>query len=122
MMSWISWPFRMLTFLVWYIGELATTHLEISRELLTPGFVMQPGVLAFDTRCRTDAEIMLFTFAVSLTPGTQTVAIHLRPNTVYVYAMYYPDPNALREELVTIESRLLRAMRRVDTEPVEEPA
>lgn len=119
MMTWISWPGRMASFLVWYFGELVRAHAQISMEVLTPGFVMQPGILAFETRCKTDAEIALFTSAVSLTPGTQTFAIHLRPNFFYIYAMYYPDPEALREELEAIETRLLRAMRRVEEQPAE---
>lgn len=118
-MSWLTWPFRIIGFLGWYLYELWRSYFIVARDVVTPGIKMTPGVVAFEPRSRTDVEITLFVIAMTLTPGTFTFAIQRQPNIIYVYGMYYSDRQGLLDEMHSYEDRLLRAFRRVEDQSSE---
>lgn len=116
-MSWATWPFRMMGFLLWFAGQVVVSNVAVIRDNLTPGQNSTPGVTALDTRCRTDLELTWLGTLITLTPGTLTLGTAPQgdatgPRRLYVHGMYHPDNTSLREELRTIESRMLRALRR----------
>ncbi|WP_026553019.1 Na+/H+ antiporter subunit E [Arthrobacter sp. H20] len=119
-MSWISWPFRLLALALWFVKEIVVSNVAVVWDNLTPGQNSTPGLARFVTRCRTDAEITLLASMITLTPGTLTVGTTIdddddeRPGAkiLFVHAMYSPDADHLREELLDMESRMLRAFRR----------
>ncbi|MFW7415596.1 Na+/H+ antiporter subunit E [Demequina sp. SO4-18] len=116
-MSWLTWPVRIVVFLLWYTWLVVRTNAVVLRDAVTPGQSSTPGIARYDSRCRTDMEITLLSTCITLTPGTLTVG-HDTPadteidHTIYVHGMYSPDPSHLREELRDLEGRLLTAMRR----------
>lgn len=116
-MTWLTWPIRIAVFLGWYAWLVVRTNAVVLRDALTPGQASTPGIARYDSRCRTDAEITLLSTCITLTPGTLTVG-HDTPHDsgvahrIYVHGMYSPDADHLREEIVDLEARLLKAMRR----------
>ena len=115
-MSWLTWPWRALAFLVWFAWQVVVSNLTVVRDNLTPGQDSTPGVLAFDTRCRTDAEITVLGSLITLTPGTLTLGTAPTqgdgPRVLYVHGMYHEEADGLRAELREIEEHMLHAMRR----------
>ncbi len=125
-MSWLTWPFRAVAFAFWFTVQVAISNYTVVRDNLTPGQDSTPGVAKLETRCRTDLEITVLAALITLTPGTLTLgtvgparASGTRvaesaptPRVLYVHGMYHREPDSLRAELQTIETRLLRAMRR----------
>lgn len=116
-MSWVTWPFRMVGFLLWFAGQVVLSNVKVIRDNLTPGQNSQPGVVALNTRCRTDLELTCLGALITLTPGTLTLGTGPQrskgsPRPLYVHGMYHADAPSLRVELRTIESRMLHALRR----------
>lgn len=116
-MSWVTWPLRLGWFLLWFAGQVAASNVKVIRDNLTPGQNSTPRVAVLNTRCRTDLELTCLGVLITLTPGTLTlgtapVATSTAPRRLYVHGMYHPDAASLRDELRTIERRMLGALRR----------
>ena len=79
-MSWLSWPFRMLFFLLWFAKEIVVSSAAVMRDNLTPGQSSTPGIVRLRTRCRTDVEVTLLAATITLTPGTLTLGIQRDPD------------------------------------------
>lgn len=115
-MNWVTWPFRMMSFLLWFAGQVVLSNVKVIRDNLTAGQDSTPGVVALNTRCRTDLELTCLGALITLTPGTLTLgtgphATSGTPRLLYVHGMYHSDDAALRVELRAIESRMLHALR-----------
>ena len=123
-MNWVSWPFRLLFFLVWFAREIVVSNLAVMKDNLTPGQSGTPGIVCLHTRCRTEGEVTLLGALITLTPGTLTLGADRRgedgPWVLFVHGLYSPDADTLRGELQEMESRMLRALRR-DPQAVPEP-
>ena len=116
-MRWVTWPFRLANFMLWFAVQVAASNVKVIRDNLTPGQNSTPGVAAFDTRCRTDLELTWLGTLITLTPGTLTLGTAQpstadAPRRLYVHGMYHPEAESLRGELRTIENRMLNALRR----------
>ena len=116
-MSVLTWPFRLLWFVIWFATRVVISNATVVWDNLTPGQRSTPGVALLPTRCRTDAELTVLAALITLTPGTLTLgtaepATDEDARVLYVHGMYHPDADSLRSELRSIEDRLLHAMRR----------
>lgn len=123
-MSWLTWPFRALGFLIWYAGQIISSSTAVLRDNLTPGQNSTPGVARVRTRCRSDLEVTLLAALITLTPGALTLGMHDAPvaaqrrrdaediRTLYVHSLYSGNADSVRVEVRGLETRLLRAVRR----------
>lgn len=116
-MSWITWPFRLAVFFLWFIKEVLVSNVRVLRDNLTPGQDSAPGIARLETRCSTDFELTLLGALITLTPGTLTLGTRTMPDErriLYVHGMYNDGPDDLREDLRDMESRMLIAVRRAE--------
>ncbi|AZN29794.1 sodium:proton antiporter [Flaviflexus salsibiostraticola] len=113
-MSWLTWPFRLLLFILWFAGQIIVTNVAVLRDNLTPGQDSTTGIGRYDTRCATDWELTLLASLITLTPGTLTLGTQSEggQRTLFVHSMYNPDADDLRADLAVLENRMLRAVRR----------
>ncbi|CAN3127529.1 Na+/H+ antiporter subunit E [Mycobacterium sp. smrl_JER01] len=118
MISWLTWPWRMLAFLAWFAKEVVVANVAVLRDNLTPGQDSVPGITRFATRCRTDTEITTLAAIITLTPGTLTMGTeevwvdgrHIR--VLFVHSMYTDTPDMVRADLADMETHMLKALRR----------
>ncbi|OLT46217.1 sodium:proton antiporter [Saccharomonospora sp. CUA-673] len=114
-MTWLSWPFRMLGFTLWFARALVVANVQVLRDNLTPAQYSTPGIARYSTRCETDGELTLLAALITLTPGTLTLGTETTAEgrrVLYVHAMYAEDADEARSELGVMEQRMLRAVRR----------
>ena len=116
-MSVLTWPFRLLWFVIWFATRVVVSNATVVWDNLTPGQRSTPGVARLATRCRTDAELTVLGALITLTPGTLTLGTAAPvagedSRVLYVHGMYHHDGDSLRSELRSIEDRMLHAMRR----------
>jgi len=114
-MTWITWPFRVLTFGLWFAREIVIANIAVLRDNLTPGQDSTPGIARYMTRCRSDGEITLLAALITLTPGTLTLGTETTEagqRSLFVHGMYADNADALRAELEGMETRMLHAIRR----------
>lgn len=112
----LTWPLRMIWFLLWFLAQQTLTTATVVRDALRPRASITPGFVAFRTRCRTEFEVTLLSTLITLTPGTLTLGAH-RPEDgahweIMVHGMYSSDAEDLTDSLEEMEGRMLTAVRR----------
>jgi multicomponent Na+:H+ antiporter subunit E len=132
--KWLTWPLRLIGFLLWYAWELVLSNAAVTRDVLTPGQGSSPIVVRYRTRCRSEFETVLLSVLITLTPGTLTLATVARPGEdadqlasdggagdggaagteeydIFVHAMYSDGPQDARSGLQEMETHMLNGIR-----------
>lgn len=114
MSSWLSWPVRIVSFLLWYAKEFIMANVYVTLDVLRPKAKMKmtPAIIAVPAASRTDSEWTLISSLITLTPGTLTITISRHHRILYVHGMFVEGRDELVAEIQEMEDRLLRAMRR----------
>ncbi len=103
---------QILFFLGFFILELIKANLRVAVDVVTPRHRMKPGVLAIPLDIETDAEIMLLSTLITLTPGTLSLDVSEDRKILYIHAMYIDDPETYRQSVKTgFEARVLELFR-----------
>jgi multicomponent Na+:H+ antiporter subunit E len=107
----ITWPLRLVGFLLWFAKEVAVANLRVARQALTPGLDLDAAIVRVPTRCRTTRELVLFANCITLTPGTITLEADETDRVLFVHGMFVADRAAFLADLAGMEDRILRAVR-----------
>lgn len=103
---------QVLNLALFFVWELILANLRVAYEVLTPGYQLRPGVIAIPLDARTDAEIMLLTTLVTLTPGSFSLDISSDRRELYLHVMYIDDPDQVRRQIKDgFERRVLEVLR-----------
>ena len=120
MIGYLNWLGRMIGFAAHFVKLLFMASLDVARDVVAPNNRFSPGIVEFRLRCATELEITAMANAITLTPGTLSIATRADPPTVWVHSMYTSDRDQVLAELRDYEARMLRALRRggqVEQEP-----
>jgi multicomponent Na+:H+ antiporter subunit E len=102
----------LVSFLAFYLWELAMANLRVAYDVITPAQRARPGIIAVPLDARTDAEITVLGNLITMTPGSLTLDVSEDRRVIYVHAMFIEDPDALRRRLKeSFERRVLELMR-----------
>jgi multicomponent Na+:H+ antiporter subunit E len=103
------WRWAKLIVLFHY--ELVVSSIGVAWDVLTPRHRARPGIVGVPLRVKGEAEVLLLTNLVSLTPGTLSLDVTEDCNTLYVHAMFADDPEAIRDSIENgMERLVLEAM------------
>jgi|HigsolmetaAR201D_1030396.scaffolds.fasta_scaffold03822_4 multicomponent Na+:H+ antiporter subunit E len=103
---------QVLNLALFFIWELILSNLRVTLEVLTPGYQLRPGVVAIPLDARSDAEILLLTTLITLTPGSIAIDISNDRHELYLHTMYMSDPEEVRRQIKTgFERRVLEVLR-----------
>lgn len=112
--SWLTWPWRLLFFTLRFAADMAASNLAVVRDVAVRPQLSDPMIVAFATRCRSELEVALLSITITLTPGTLVLAT--RPGepgpVLMVHVMYADDPASAIASLERGEAALLAALRR----------
>lgn len=113
-MSYLTWPFRLIYFILWYAKELVISSVAVIKDNLTPGQNSTTGLTRMVTRCRNDAELTLLAALITVTPGTLVLGNTTEngQRVLFVHTLYFPNADVSREELAIMETEMLKAVRR----------
>jgi multicomponent Na+:H+ antiporter subunit E len=107
-----TFPFRFLGFLLFYCKEVLVANIKVAWDVVTPGYLSKPGFIALPLDTRTDAEILLLSNLISMTPGTLSMDVSTDRKVLYIHAMYLDDAGALKVTLKNdFERRVIDLMR-----------
>lgn len=108
-MRWVSWVFRALAFLGFYIGELLVSSLRVAYDVLTPTLHMRPRIIAVPLDVQSEGEITLLANLISLSPGSLTLDVSPDRRTLQVHVMYVGDSTeaAVQEIKHNLERRII---------------
>lgn len=121
-----SWPWRFISFLLWYAKEFILANVYVTLDVLRPRkrMKMSPAIIAVPAASESDAEWTMISNLITLTPGTLTLTISREHHLLYVHGMFVESRESLVAEIQEMEDRMLRAMRRSPgdlSRPVEAP-
>lgn len=105
---------RFFSFMALFIKEVIKGSLRIGYDILTPKHKMHPGIIAVPLDAKTDREITLLANAITLTPGTTSIAVSKDRKYLYVYNIYI-DKEGKQKNIDAIknglEKKLLEVIR-----------
>lgn len=107
----ITWPIRVVGFLLWFVTEVVLANLRLARQVLTPGLDIQVAIVRFPTRCRSATELVVLANCITLTPGTITLEADEHERVLFVHGMFVADRAAFVARLRGLERRVLGALR-----------
>lgn len=99
---------------LYFLKELFFASLKVAYDIVTPKFLLRPGIIAYPLLAKTDLEITLLANMVSLTPGTLSMAVSEDRKTLYVHSLYILNDD--KEEVIAtikkgFERRILEITR-----------
>ena len=96
---------------LWAVWQIARASAQVARDVVAPSARISPAILVVPLRCRTRAEMATVSSLITLVPGTLSVGVTEEP-ALWVHGMYGSDPERLRRDVLDLETRVLRALRR----------
>lgn len=115
---------------IWYVlvfvWKLLESNVRLAYEILTPGDGTHTAILAVPMRGGSDAVVNLVANSITLTPGTMTIEIKRHDDgtvamsstevldsvpagvTLYIHCMFADDVEAVRHDVLKLESLALR--------------
>jgi multicomponent Na+:H+ antiporter subunit E len=92
-------PWMLLKFVVFFTKEIVLCNLRVAYDVITPQNHMKPAIIAVPLDLTRDVDIALLANMLTLTPGTCSLDVSSDRRTLYVHAMYAPDPDKLRLDI-----------------------
>jgi multicomponent Na+:H+ antiporter subunit E len=104
---------RTIGFVFFFLWELVKANLRVAYEIVTYHHYMRPGVIVIPLDARTDAEIVLLSNLITLTPGTLSLDVADDRRVLYIHSMYIDkDLDEYRREVKEgLEKRVLEVLR-----------
>lgn len=86
-----------------FLYELVLSAVKVMALVLSPNMKksLQPAIIAFPLRVKSDLEITLLANLITLTPGTLSVDVSQDRSVLYVHAISAPDKRGLIKDIST---------------------
>jgi len=89
--------------------ELLVANIRVALDVVRPRTTIQPAVVAIPLDITSDAEILLLSALINITPGSVTIDLSPDRRTLFVHVMHMSSPEASRLEIKTgFEQRVKR--------------
>jgi multicomponent Na+:H+ antiporter subunit E len=111
-------PAGALRLISFVLGQLVTSNIVMTRQILRRRPDVQQGVLAHRLRHPSEVVVTIMTSIVALSPGTMTVDVDADSTTIFVHFFRLHDPSAARAQLDRLERLIVGAIR---TSPLAPP-
>ncbi|MBA3901455.1 MAG: Na+/H+ antiporter subunit E [Bacteroidetes bacterium] len=96
----------------YFLWELLRANLQVTYDIITPKFHMEPAIIAVPLDAETDLEITLLANLITLTPGTLSIDVSDDSKVIYVHTMYLGSREKFIESIKNgLERRLLEVLR-----------
>ncbi len=97
---------------LFFLWELVRANLRLAEDVATPKLGLRPGIIAVPLQVTSNAEILLLSGLINLTPGSVALDVSPDRSLLYVHVMYITDADAARAEIKEgFERRVLQLMR-----------
>lgn len=101
--------FALAWFFVW---ELLLANIRVAIDVLWPDYDMRPAVVGIPLDVTRDAEILLLSALINITPGSVTLDLSDDRRTLYVHVMHMDDVESTRRQIKEgYERRVVRLFR-----------
>lgn len=90
---------RVLSLAGFFTRELLVSNIRVALDVLRPRTTIRPAVIAVPLDITSDAEILLLSALINITPGSVTVDLSDDRRTLFVHVMHMKSPEATRLEI-----------------------
>lgn len=98
-----------ITLTAFFAWELLVANVRVALDVLSPRTTIRPAVLAIPLDITSDAEILLLSALINITPGSVTIDLSEDRRTLFVHVMHMTSPEVSRHEIKTgFERRVKR--------------
>ena len=95
-----------------FFWELVLANVRLALDVVRPAHRMRPAFIAIPLDVRSDAEILLLSALINITPGSVTIDVSEDRRTLYVHVMHITDPETKRHEIKDgFERRVIQLFR-----------
>lgn len=105
---------KIIDFIGFFLKEILISNLRITYDVLTPGYNMNPAIIALPLDVQTDIEILALATLITCTPGTLALKVSEDKRILYIHEMYIPgnDVEAVKKRIKNgFERRILEITR-----------
>ena len=82
-----------------FIRELVLANVKVAIDVLRPRTSIHPAVVAIPLDITSDAEILLLSMLINITPGSVTIDLSEDRKTLYVHVMHMVSAEISRREI-----------------------
>jgi multicomponent Na+:H+ antiporter subunit E len=96
------WPIRFFNairlagFFAW---ALIVANIRVAVDVVRPSTAIRPAVIGIPLDVSSDAEILLLSMLINITPGSVTIDLSEDRRTLYVHVMHMTTADASRDEI-----------------------
>jgi multicomponent Na+:H+ antiporter subunit E len=90
---------KVLSLAGFFVWELVIANVRVAADVLRPRTAIRPAVVAIPLDITTDAEILLLSALINITPGSVTVDLSDDRRTLYVHVMHIESADQSRREI-----------------------
>lgn len=72
----------------YFLKELFLASIKVAYDIITPDFLLKPGIIAYPLSAKTNLEITLLANMITLTPGTLSMAVSEDRKTLFIHVLY----------------------------------
>ena len=109
------WPSRIvhaISLAAFFAWALIIANIRVAMDVLRPHTSIRPAVVAIPLDVTSDAEILLLSMLINITPGSVTIDLAEDRRTLYVHVMHVISAEASRREIKDgFEQRVQRLFR-----------
>ena len=84
---------------VYFAWELLLANVRVARDVFRPRTSIAPAVIAIPLDVTSDAEILLLSMLINITPGSVTIDLSDDRRTLYVHVMHMKSADESRREI-----------------------
>jgi multicomponent Na+:H+ antiporter subunit E len=83
----------------YFARQLVVANIRVALDVLRPAIRIEPAVVAIPLDIESDAEILLLSMLINITPGSVTIDLSDDRRTLYVHVMHMTSAEASRREI-----------------------
>ena len=92
----IAHAVHLAAFFAW---ELMVANIRVAADVIRPHTTIRPAVVAIPLDITSDAEILLLSMLINITPGSVTIDLSDDRRTLYVHVMHMTTAAASRHDI-----------------------
>jgi multicomponent Na+:H+ antiporter subunit E len=90
---------RLFSLAAFFAREMLVANVRVAADVLRPREAIHPAVVAIPLDITTDAEILLLSTLINITPGSVTIDLSEDRRTLYVHVMHIKSADQSRREI-----------------------
>jgi multicomponent Na+:H+ antiporter subunit E len=103
---------KVIFFIFYFFYDMIKANIEVTKEILSPGLSITPGIIAYEHSLKTDFEMTMLTTLIALTPGTMVIKISDDKKIIYIHGLYMIDKEKFIHKMKTgLEKKMIEILR-----------